>query len=321
MIGKRPIDFHLAALEAMGASVRTSESSVYAKTTGLHGAVISLPFPSVGATENTILAAVRAEGETIIEGAAKEPEIKLLCEALIQMGADITGGGTEHIVIHGVKRLHSAVITVPPDRIVTATYLAAFAITGGEGKVTGVRPEELLAPLNVLTEMGCTIEQGEDWIRLKAPDRLHGFSSITTGPYPAFPTDLQSVFMSLAAVADRECILNEMLYEARFLTSEQLNTMGARITISGSSAHITGVKRLKGSRVEAKDLRGGAALTIAGLAAFGKTVICDTQHIERGYETLWENVSSLGGKVYTWQKAIQSENRSEKRKEESLSCR
>lgn len=296
MIGKRPINFHLTALETLGARI-ICDASIRAETAGLHGAVVHLPFPSVGATENTILAAVRAKGQTMIEGAAKEPEIAFLCEALTEMGADITGGGTEHIVIRGVNHLRSAVIRIPPDRIVTATYLAAFAITGGKGKVTGVRPEELHAPMGVFSDMGCKIETGDDWIALQAPGRLIGFSPIATGPYPAFPTDLQSIFMSLAAVAAGESILNETLYEERFLTADQLKSMGAKIETVEQNACITGVKRLKGSPVEAKDLRGGAALVLAALAAFGKTNLCGTLHIERGYEYLWENLNSLGGKI------------------------
>lgn len=163
--------------------------------------------------------------------------------------------------------------------------------------MTGVRPEELLTPMAAFGSMGCVIETGKDFITLKAPDRLRSFFDVTTGPYPAFPTDLQSVFMSLAAVAAGESILSETLYEARFLTASQLNVMEACIEITGTNACIRGVKRLRGSRVEAKDLRGGAALVLAALAAFGKSVICETLHIERGYENLWENLNSLGGKI------------------------
>ena len=295
-IGLRPIDLHLKGLRALGVEIHEEHGYIHCSAPFLKGADIHLDFPSVGATENIMLAAVYAEGDTYISNAAREPEITDLANFLNRMGADIKGAGTGLIRISGVhKRLKGTEYTVMPDRIAAATYLAAGAITDGEILLRNAAPQHMGAMLHVLEEMGAKIKTERDMIHLKSRGTLRSVHMLRTMPYPGFPTDIQSPFMALATVARGTSVFTEMIFENRFRHVDELVRMGADIKVEGRSAVVRGVERLMGARVVAQELRGGAALVLAALAAEGESEITGTEYIDRGYEEIEKYISECGG--------------------------
>lgn len=297
-IGSRPIDLHLKAMRLLGASVAEEAGFVTAEAEGLRGAVISLDQPSVGATENALLAAVVAEGVTVIRNAAREPEVVDLAVFLSRMGARIAGAGTDRIRVEGVERLGGAVHRVIPDRIEAGTYLMAGAITGGDVIVTNVIPRHLSALLAKLREMGVLVEAGDAEVRYAAPRRPR-VASVRTQPYPGFPTDLQNQYLALLSVASGRATVAETVFEQRLRVAGELARMGASIAVSGRTAFVRGVPRLRGAMVHAPDdLRGSAALVLAGLAAAGATVLCGLEPLDRGYEDLEGKLRQLGARLY-----------------------
>lgn len=301
-IGKRPIDYHLDGFRKMNIIIKEEDDTLVCQGEHLMGTTIVLPFPSVGATENFILAAVLAEGTTCIANAAVEPEIKELCQFLSEAGAKISGIGTTEITIEGVEKLRGCIYHLSSDRIVTGTYLAAATATQGDIIVKTNCKEELSSVLSVLREMGAEIwdnstGSGEKGIHLKMRNRPKSIQKISTGVYPAFPTDLQSVFMAVLAAAEGSSIIEENIFENRFRTAEELKKMGADIRIKGNTAHISGKKCLYGTHLIAPDLRGGAALVIAAMAAEGITELEQIAYINRGYENYYENLRILGACV------------------------
>ena len=297
-LGPRPIDLHISALQQLGVSVDESHGILDCKVEhGLHGAKIMLAFPSVGATENIMLAAVTAEGVTEIHNAAQEPEIVDLAGYLTKRGAKIRDAGKSTVYIEGVKSLHGAEYTVMPDRIVTATYLAGAAATGGEVTVRHVVPSDLESVLPIFDQAGCKMRIWQDAIRLEGPGMLHAVRNIRTLPYPGFPTDAQAPVMAVLTVASGTSVFVETIFENRYKHAGELCRMGADIKIEGKVAVVRGVKKLYGANVRATDLRGGAALVVAGLAAEGKTRISDIVHIDRGYESIEQAFSALGAQI------------------------
>lgn len=295
-LGPRPIDLHLSALEKMGVRIREEFGSLVCLGDGLCGCEIPLAFPSVGATENIMLSAVRAKGVTVITNAAREPEIEDLQNFLNEMGADVHGAGSSTVVIRGVDRLTGCVHKVIPDRIVTATYLCAVAATRGNALLRNTCPRHNVALLSALRQAGCQVEEREDLIRISC-DALRSARRIRTMPYPGFPTDAQAPFMGLMCGAKGSTVFVETIFENRYKHVAELQRMGANITLEGRVAVVEGVKRLRGAPVQATDLRGGAALMIAALSAEGITEISDIYHIDRGYERPEEILSELGAKV------------------------
>jgi len=296
-IGKRGVDLHIKGLEALGAEIEIEHGMVVAKAQQLVGADIVFDLPSVGATENVMVAAVLANGMTRIANAAQEPEIMDLADFLNAMGADITGAGTSEITIHGVPQsaLHGVRYAVMPDRIEAATYLIAGAATRGTVTVEGVRPAHLQAVLAKLTEAGCDITMPTPTaLTISAPLKLEA-QNITTLPYPGIPTDLQAPLMTLLATAEGSSVIKETIYENRFNHVGQLRRMAANIEQDGNTAIVTGVDRLSGASVKATDLRAGAAMVIAGLMADGYTTIENLHHLDRGYEGLISKIRQLGG--------------------------
>lgn len=301
-IGKRPIDLHLKALKEMGVVEKFSEDEkLICEATKLIGNRIYLNFPSVGATENIILAAVLATGTTVIYGAAMEPEIVALCEFLVAAGAKIEGIGTSRIKIIGVERLNDTSYQVPKDRIVAGTYLTLVASTGGKVLLHGVKEYELSAVLVELKKAGLNIRMVEDHCYIERSQRLKPLQ-IETKPFPAFPTDMQSQFMAMLCTADGESTLIENIFEARFLIIDELKKLGAKITTYNNCAIITGIEKLTGADITAKELRGGAALVIAGLTAHGRTVVENTDYIYRGYEDICKDLRQLGAQIKTFSK-------------------
>lgn len=296
-IGKRPIDLHLSGLEKLGASVEVEGIKIHASAARLSGAEVSLIFPSVGATENIILAAVKAEGMTVIHGAAKEPEVVEMCCFLRRMGAKIQGDGTDTVAVFGGAPLHDVVYRVSGDRIVAGTYLAATAAAGGEVTVAEISPEFMSGMVKELVYAGCSVSQRMDSITISAPKRLRAIPYIKTAPYPGFPTDMQSQFMAALISAEGVSVLEETIFEDRFKTAFELQKMGADIRLEGGTAVITGVKRLQGADVTAKDLRGGAALVVAALSAEGESRIDGCEYIQRGYEAIDRDLVLLGGRI------------------------
>lgn len=298
VIGKRPIDLHLYALKRLGASFFEAGGMILARADRLRGARIRFSYPSVGATENAILAAVTAEGETEIENCAREPEIMELCRFLAAMGARIRGAGKSRIAVEGVRRLYPAEFFLGGDRICAGTYLAATAMTAGDVTVMGAEPEELREPVYILRRMGAdiSIKEREKEIRLRM-DQRPGPVSLCTGPYPGFPTDLQSVFLAAASVACGESRITETVFEARFAAAALLRQFGARIRTEGQTAVALGTYPLRPGIADAPDLRGGAALVLAGLAADGLSIIGSCRHIQRGYEDLCRDLGSLGAEI------------------------
>lgn len=294
-LGPRPIDLHLDALKRMGAHIRRHEGRLDCSAPeGLCGCCIHLKFPSVGATENIMLAAVLAKGETVICNAAREPEICDLADFLRKCGALIKGDGESTLRIKGTRELHGCLHRIMPDRIAGVTYLSAGAITGGTLKLSGVKNAHMENVLPVLEQAGCRIDRSEDFIYLRGPKRLKSVSRLRTMPHPGFPTDVQAIIMSLMTLADGLTVFEENIFESRYRHVDGLIQMGAEICVSGRTAVVSGVKKLYGAHVAATDLRGGAALVIAGLAAEGITEIRQIHHIDRGYEEI-ENVLKGAG--------------------------
>lgn len=297
-IGTRPIDLHLSALEQMGAQIELKDGYVHAVAPdGLHGATIRFPFVSVGATENVLMAASLAKGTTILENAAREPEITDLAECLVAMGADIHGIGTECLVIQGQDSLHAASHRVIPDRIEAGTYAVAAAITGGSLDLVGVRSDHLGAVIESLTKAGANINNGGDTLSVSHPTgRCRGFD-VVSHPYPGFPTDMQAQFMALMATADGASLITENIFENRFMHVPELTRMGADITVHGGSAMVRGHDSLKGAEVMATDLRASVSLVLAALAAKGETTINRVYHLDRGYERLEEKLRAVGANI------------------------
>ncbi|MFZ7120419.1 MAG: UDP-N-acetylglucosamine 1-carboxyvinyltransferase [Eubacteriaceae bacterium] len=298
-IGLRPIDIHLKGLRKLGAEIKESHGYIYCRANKLYGNSITLDYPSVGATENLMLAASLAEGNTIIRNAAKEPEIIDLQNFLNAMGAKISGAGTSVINIIGVNKLESVDYSVISDRIVAGTYIVASCITGGDILLKNVKIDDIRIVCSKLTEVGCSIisyDSGE--IKVFSPNVLQPIESLITLPHPGFPTDLQPQTLALLTVANGTSVINETIFENRYKHVPQLIRMGAKIQIEGRIAIVQGVKKLMGAVVDCSDLRGGAALVIAGLAAEGSTCIQDIYHIDRGYEKLDVNLRELGAIIH-----------------------
>ncbi|MCL2088262.1 MAG: UDP-N-acetylglucosamine 1-carboxyvinyltransferase [Oscillospiraceae bacterium] len=297
-LGPRPIDLHLSSLRQLGLDIKEEHGYLDChRTKRLRGAKIMLSFPSVGATENIMLASVTADGETIITNAAGEPEIVDLADYLNKCGAKITGAGESTVIIKGVDNLQGTEHSVIPDRIVASTYLCAGAITGGELLIKKCNPTHIESVLPVLEQTGCKIITGADNIYIRAPERLCHMETVRTMPYPGFPTDAQAPLMPLAVIANGTSVFVENIFESRYKQVSELRKMGADIRIEGKVAVIEGVDRIYGANVRATDLRGGASLIIAGLAAEGETVISDIYHIDRGYERIEDNLRSIGAKI------------------------
>ena len=288
-IGSRPVDLHLRGLEAMGATIEIDEGYIKARSDGrLKGAHIFMDVVSVGATENLMMAAALAEGTTVLENAAREPEIVDLANCMNAWGADVQGAGTNTMTIKGVERMNGGYFKVMPDRIETGTYLAAAAATGGKVRTTKTDPSALGAVLLKLAETGAVITQGDDWIELDMQGKRPKAINLKTAPYPAFPTDMQAQLTAVNAIAEGTGTITETIFENRLMQVQELNRMGASIVVEGNTAIVTGVETLKGAPVMASDLRASAALVIAGLVAEGETVVDRIYHIDRGYECIEE---------------------------------
>ena len=297
-IGSRPVNLHITALEAMGADIVVEDGYIKASVKDrLKGAHIFMDMVTVTGTENVMMAACLADGQTIIENAAREPEVVDLALCLIAMGADISGHGTETLVINGVSDLHGCTYSVMPDRIETGTYLIAAAATRGKIKVKDTRPDILEAVLLKLEQAGADIQVGEDWISLDMHGKQPKAVSVRTAPYPAFPTDMQAQFTALNSVASGSGSITETVFENRFMHVHEMNRMGAIIRVEGNTVIVDGSETLKGAPVMATDLRASASLIIAGLVASGETVVDRIYHIDRGYECIEEKLQLLGAKI------------------------
>lgn len=297
-IGSRPVDLHLKGIEALGAEVEVDQGYIKARSRGrLKGAHIVMDMVSVGATENLMMAAALAEGTTVIENAAQEPEIVDLAMCLNSWGAKISGAGTDTVTIEGVERMHGGDYRVMPDRIETGTYLAAAAATRGKIKVTKTDPSVLEAVLVKLQEAGAFITCGEDWIALDMEGKRPTAISLETAPYPGFPTDMQAQLTAVNAVSQGSGKITETIFENRLMQVQELNRMGANIAVQGNAATVKGVEQLKGAPVMASDLRASAALVIAGLVASGETTVDRIYHIDRGYECIEEKLQLLNAKI------------------------
>lgn len=296
-IGLRPIDIHLSALKKLGVTIKEAHGFLECTADKLVGSQILFDFPSVGATENAMLAATGAEGETIIVNPAKEPEVVDLQSFLNSCGAQITGAGTGEIIIHGRKSFHEAEHRVIPDRIEGGTILTAAAVTNGTIHLTNVIPEHMSIILSKLREAGCRIKEGSDYLNISAPTRLKSIDTIRTQPYPGFPTDMQSQLLTAMTMAQGTTVITETIFESRFKHVEELRKMGARIKVDGRTAIVMGKKGLTSARVTARDLRGGASLVIAGLAAEGETIVENICHIDRGYDKLEETLKKIGADI------------------------
>jgi len=295
-IGSRPMDLHIKGVRALGADIDIEHGYIYAQSKQLHGSRIYLDFPSVGATENLMMMACKTPGGSIIENAAKEPEIVDLANFLNSMGARIRGAGTDVIKIEGVGALKAVRYAIIPDRIEAGTYMIAAAISGGEVQVENVIPTHLHPIVAKLQEIGAIVHETDQGIIVKAGGRILR-ADIKTLPYPGFPTDMQSQMMALLALGDGTSVIVENVFENRFQIVDELKRMGAKIKLEGHTAIVQGTERLCGARVKATDLRAGAALILAALAAQGETVIEDAIHIFRGYEDIKEKLASLGARV------------------------
>jgi UDP-N-acetylglucosamine 1-carboxyvinyltransferase len=297
-IGARPVDLHLKAMEALGAEIELREGYVHAKAPrGLRGAIIEFPFVSVGATENALLAATLAKGTTVLKHAACEPEVVDLAHCLIAMGAQIEGHGTSTIAIQGVDRLNGATHSVVTDRIELGTYMLAPAFTGGEVECLGGRIELLEAFCEKLDEAGITVEQTLKGLKVKRSNAGIRAINVRTEPFPGFPTDLQAQMMALLCTATGTSVLEEKIFENRFMHAPELGRMGAKIDVNGGVATVTGVERLKGAPVMATDLRASVSLILAGLGAEGETLINRVYHLDRGYERVEEKLGNCGAKI------------------------
>jgi UDP-N-acetylglucosamine 1-carboxyvinyltransferase len=293
-IGSRPVDLHIRGLEAMGATITVEEGYIRAKADRLHGAHIFFDTVTVTGTENILMAATLADGETILDNAAREPEVVDLAECLIAMGAKISGHGTSTIRIQGVEKLHGCHYDVLPDRIETGTYLVAAAVTGGRIKVKDTRPDIMEAVLAKLEEAGAEITIGEDWISLDMHGKRPTAVNLKTAPYPAFPTDMQAQFSALNAIAIGSGRITETIFENRFMHIDEMARMGAQVVVEGNTVIQQGIERLKAAPVMATDLRASASLVIAALVADGETIIDRIYHIDRGYDCIEEKMSALG---------------------------
>ena len=295
-IGQRPVDLHIKGLQAMGAQIDIAQGYILARAGRLKGAHIVLDLVTVTGTENLMMAAVLADGVTVLENAAREPEIIDLAECLNAMGARVRGAGSDVITIEGVQELHGATHRVMPDRIEIGTFLCAAAATGGEIKLKGTRANILDAVVSKLQEAGAQIEHGDDWIRLSTNGSLKSVS-LRTAPYPAFPTDMQAQFMALNSVAEGTAVVTETIFENRFMHVQELRRLGANIEVEGNTAIVRGVKTLQGANVMATDLRASASLVLAGLVAKGETLVDRVYHLDRGYECIEEKLSLLGARI------------------------
>ena len=297
-LGERPIDLHLAALRQMGAQIEENGGEISCKSKRLVGTEIFLPFPSVGATENIMLCACAAEGETVIHGAAREPEICALQEFLRTMGADISGAGTDTVIIRDTVAQSHIGYRIMPDRIVASTIVCAAAAVGGDVELRGVDPAQFSTVLDFVKRAGCDIISTGRSVRLRSDGRLRAVRGVVTAPYPGFPTDAQPVLMAAMLRAEGMTDITENIFENRYRQAAELRRLGADIVIRGRQAEIWGVERLQGTVLTATDLRGGAAMIVAGLSADGETVICDSGHITRGYERFDERLRALGADIY-----------------------
>lgn len=299
-IGARPVDQHIKGLAQLGAHIRIEHGYIVAAAARLRGARIVTDMVTVTGTENLMMAATLADGETVIENAAREPEVVDLAQCLNKMGARIRGAGTDRIVIEGVRRLHGAQHSVLPDRIETGTFLAAAAASGLFGpadvRLTAAAPATLDAVIQKLREAGCRIDTDADAIRVRAASRPRAVS-LRTAPYPAFPTDMQAQLMALDCVADGTARITETIFENRFMHAVELQRLGARIDIEGNTAVVTGVPKLSGAKVMATDLRASASLVIAGLVADGETIVDRIYHLDRGYEKMEQRLAALGARI------------------------
>jgi UDP-N-acetylglucosamine 1-carboxyvinyltransferase len=296
-IGARPVNIHVAGLQAMGADIHIENGYIRARAGRLKGARLVLDTVTVTGTENLMMAAALAEGETVLENAAREPEVVDLADCLIRMGAKIKGAGTDKIVIEGVEKLHGTHYDVLPDRIESGTYLVAGAITGGHVKLRNTRPEHLDAVTAKLEEAGARVATGENWIELDMRGRRPKSVDVRTAPYPAFPTDMQAQFAALNTIADGVGTIIETIFENRFMHMLEMRRMGAEIRLEGNTAIIKGVPKLQAAPVMATDLRASASLVLAGLVAEGRTEIERIYHIDRGYESIEEKLSGLGAQI------------------------
>ncbi len=295
-IGSRPVDQHIKGLQAMGAEMTVEHGYIVARAKRLKGARITTDMVTVTGTENLLMAATLAEGETVLENAAQEPEIPDLARMLIAMGAKIEGHGTSRIHIQGVERLHGAQHRIVPDRIEAGTFLCAVAATGGDVVLRGARAEHLGAVIDKLREAGAVIESGEDWIRVANHQRLRAVS-FRTSEYPAFPTDMQAQFMALNCVAEGSSEVSETIFENRFMHVNELVRLGARIDVHGNTAFTRGVERLSGATVMATDLRASASLVIAGMLAEGETIVDRIYHLDRGYDRMEAKLRGIGADI------------------------
>ncbi|WP_284947531.1 UDP-N-acetylglucosamine 1-carboxyvinyltransferase [Acidisoma cladoniae] len=296
-IGTRPVDLHLKGLQQMGAEIELDFGYVVAKVAGrLRGATIIFPMPSVGATENLLMAASLAEGTTLLRNAAREPEIIDLCHCLVAMGARISGIGTGELVIEGVEKLHAATHAIIPDRIETGTYACAVGIAGGDVVLRDARMEHLGAVARSMEDAGILITEVPEGVRVRRANGLHGVD-VMTEPYPGFPTDMQAQFMAMMVVAEGASMITESIFENRFMHVSELTRMGARVNVHGSSAIVRGVDSLHGAPVMATDLRASSSLILAGLAAKGETVVSRVYHLDRGYEDVEGKLSAVGARV------------------------
>ena len=297
-IGSRPVNLHIEAMRRMGANISLEGGYINAKSEGrLKGSTIDFDPVSVTATENVLMAASLAEGKTVINNAAKEPEVVDLADCLNKMGAKIKGQGTDRIVIKGVKTLEGCDFSVIPDRVETATYLTAVAMTGGSIKIKRTRPDSVDSVLNKLREAGAVIESGEDWLSLKMEKNRPESTSLSTGPYPSFPTDMQAQFIALNSIARGTATVTENVFDNRFMHVQEIARMGGKISLKGNTAIIEGIKSLVGAPVMATDLRASASLVLAGLVAKGTTQIERIYHLDRGYERIEEKLRILGADI------------------------
>ena len=295
-IGLRPVDQHLKGLQAMGATISMEQGYMVARAPRLRGARICMDLVTVTGTENIMMAACLAEGRTLIENAAREPEVADLAGCLNTMGARIRGAGTDLITIDGVARLHGTSYRVMPDRIETGTFLVAAAATGGEIRLRGARADSLDAVLDKLREAGAAVELGAEWIGLRA-DGVRQAANVRTAPYPGFPTDMQAQFMALNSIARGTAVVTETIFENRFMHAQELRRLGADIEVEGNTAIVKGVAHLEGATVMATDLRASASLVVAGLIARGATTVDRVYHLDRGYEGIEEKLSRLGARI------------------------
>jgi UDP-N-acetylglucosamine 1-carboxyvinyltransferase len=294
--GPRPVDLHIRAMQELGAGIEIEHGYILGSARRLKGSEIRFSMPSVGATANTMMAAARARGNTVISNAAREPEITALAEFINRMGGRIRGAGTQTIEIEGVRELSPADVRVIPDRIETGTYMVAGAVTAGDVRIEDCVPEHVDVLVRKLAQAGVTVETGKSWIRVKGRKRMESVD-VVTSPYPGFPTDMQAQYMALMTVARGTCVISETIFKDRFTHVPELRRLGADIKIEGNTAHIGYTRMLSGAPVMATDLRASAALVLAGLIARGETHISRVYHIDRGYEAIEEKLRSIGARV------------------------